>query len=575
MKRLLKRLSFIVCILLFSVTSCEQDDATRIAENEQSQKSDFVVKIENGTHLRSINPTIYKKLSAVSRAENSSKNADEVDTPNFSLDLSTIQIIERNTYTQYTTSVIDHAESETHLINYMLLDFNDGEEYQFLLKYPKLVTENGVELDRDHTIMESIAGNTLLEKSYPGGIRPCLEGTPVLVETTQEYQCTQYRCTGNGQHSMNQDGCLCQVTVNCMPASETCEWIIIDRWACSGGGTQGSGNGGGTTGGGNDSDDDDPIETVPFIPYWQRVVNCVNNGYIGSLDANNPLPLSSSDIDWLKTFVGGQSAIAITQYIEANGCEGNKKFLDEAIEALRDGGEVDFDEKIILDSSFTGKAKCIYNKMKDGSILTKALARFTDSKSKANLTFKLGDLGLTDRAITQWPDDNGTIVITLNNNNQPNSFKNVNFNPNLFVANTIIHEVIHAEFLRQILEEIGLGNLPNVTPEEAIASLENGDLHIIYEYFRTTKDWSHNYMADYYRGTFARATQEFDTGTVVPINEEPLQLYKDIAWLGLMNYPNQTPTIIAFQQLPTSEKNRILIVLNDLLENNANETCAE
>ncbi|WP_420574186.1 hypothetical protein [Kordia sp.] len=120
-----------------------------------------------------------------------------------------------------------------------------------------------------------------------------------------------------------------------------------------------------------------------------------------------------------------------------------------------------------------------------------------------------------------------------------------------------------------------MGNLPNVTPEEAIASLENGDLHIIYEYFRTTKDWSHNYMADYYRGTFARATQEFDTGTVVPINEEPLQLYKDIAWLGLMNYPNQTPTIIAFQQLPTSEKNRILIVLNDLLENNANETCTE
>ncbi|MFK7748338.1 MAG: hypothetical protein AB8B65_08110 [Kordia sp.] len=211
--------------------------------------------------------------------------------------------------------------------------------------------------------------------------------------------------------------------------------------------------------------------------------------------------------------------------------------------------------------------------MKNGSVLSKALAKFSPNNTKANVTFKLGDLGSNDRALTQWPDENGTIIITLNTNSTSN--KRVDYNPNIFVANTIIHEVIHAEFLRQILNEIGLDQIPNLTPEEAIASLENGDRHIIYEYYRVTKDWSHNFMADYYRDTFARATQEFDTGIAVPDNEEPAQIYKDVAWLGLMNFPGQEATIIAFDQLLNSEKNRIIAVLNDLLDDNANETCTQ
>lgn len=224
-------------------------------------------------------------------------------------------------------------------------------------------------------------------------------------------------------------------------------------------------------------------------------------------------------------------------------------------------------------NNLTGKALCVFNKMVTQGLVSEALSKFNDGTGTPSITFEVGDLADNTRAQTSWPDGNDNIVITLNNDN---SYKSVGFNPNIFVANTIIHEVIHAEFLRQIISAIGNNQISNLTEEEAINLLENGDHHIIYEYYRNTKDWSHNYMADHYRDTFARVTQEFDTGIPVPDNQQPQQLYLDTAWLGLMNFPgDDSPAIIAFDNLPNSEKNRIISVINQQIENNANQNCEE
>ena len=76
-------------------------------------------------------------------------------------------------------------------------------------------------------------------------------------------------------------------------------------------------------------------------------------------------------------------------------------------------------------------------------------------------------------------------------------------------------------------------------------------------------------MAAHYRATIGRVLQEFDTGIVVPDNQQPSQLYLDLAWEGL-NHSN----ITAWQDLTTQEeKDRIDQVIADYISNNANENC--
>lgn len=60
----------------------------------------------------------------------------------------------------------------------------------------------------------------------------------------------------------------------------------------------------------------------------------------------------------------------------------------------------------------------------------------------------------------------------------------------------------------------------------------------------------HNQMAQSYVDAISRALQEFDTGTAVPQDEQPSQVYKDLAWGGLwMTDP--------YNALPEADRNRI------------------
>ncbi|MFK7748339.1 MAG: hypothetical protein AB8B65_08115 [Kordia sp.] len=362
MKRIFRVFLFFILTVFLSVLSCQHDDSVDHTHQSNTQKSEFIIQIESGKHFQDFNSTVYKKLKQTSQSVASAsigKNDSNGNT--FSLNLNTIQIIERNTYTQYTTPVIGHKDQETHLINYMLIEFDDGAEYQFLIKYPRIINNQVESLDHANAVMEAINGETILNKSGIGSPRPCLEGVPEIVDSVQQYICTETPCTGDEHHTWGEE-CECVDLSYCTMPTRSCGWQTVNVWGCSGGGTStGSGSDPTADGGSNppnDTDPDDPIETVPFVPNWERVVNCINGGAMGSFD--NSLPLSSDDISWLQTPTGSVYADAIVN-LNTNPCEENKEFIDEAIEALRNNGEVDFEEKIILDPSFTGKAKCIYN----------------------------------------------------------------------------------------------------------------------------------------------------------------------------------------------------------------------
>ena len=247
-------------------------------------------------------------------------------------------------------------------------------------------------------------------------------------------------------------------------------------------------------------------------------------------------------------------------------------FVKLAANALVNGGEVDFDDQII--NTLTGKALCVYNKLQSSSTGFKnAIKKFDGDFPVAHLKFEV-DTNMssnTKKAFTRAPE-NYVIDIVLNGN----STKDASYQkrPNLLVAKTIIHEVIHAEMFRKLLSLAN--NNGNIDVTSLNQMLQQGDYPGMLDYYfrygnNINSNWQHQQMAAHYRETIARFLQEFDTGTVLDNNTQPNQLYLDLAWEGLI-YSN----ITAWQGImDDAERTRIVNVISNYITNNLNQTCVE
>lgn len=254
----------------------------------------------------------------------------------------------------------------------------------------------------------------------------------------------------------------------------------------------------------------------------------------------------------------------IANFINTNGCVENIEFVEEVIEALIDGDEVDFEEKII--NGLEGKALCVYNKLKSSSTGFKnAIKKFEPEFPVAHLKFKGGDLNDNTRGQTS-PPNNYLITITLNNDTSNSGY---DYRPNLLTAKTIIHEVIHAEMFRKLLELSNDNGSIDVSTLNTM--LANGDYPGMLDYYTRygLNGFQHQQMATHYRETIGRVLQEYDTGNTIPDNQQPDQLYMDLAWEGL-NHSN----IVEWQELTTQEeKDRIDQEIADYISEHANENC--
>lgn len=265
MKYLFKTV-FYLCVA-WVLVGCQNDDYRHHNNQARTEEPSLIIKMEKVHHLEKSNAVVFSKLQSVGNINKTDTAKNNSSDTNFSLILDDVQIIEKNTYTQYTV-LVAHANSEQILKNYVLLVFDTGEERQFLVNYPKIVVDNGITLDYSQATMEPLEGEILINKSGVGGARPCLDGVQELVDTYQVYQCTQYVCSDRG-HAIG-DNCLCGISVDCTPAYEECGWETVNVWGCSGGSAS-SGNGNGTTGGNSnnngddDNDDDELIETLPML----------------------------------------------------------------------------------------------------------------------------------------------------------------------------------------------------------------------------------------------------------------------------------------------------------------------
>ncbi|WP_333659263.1 hypothetical protein [Flavobacterium sp.] len=141
----------------------------------------------------------------------------------------------------------------------------------------------------------------------------------------------------------------------------------------------------------------------------------------------------------------------IMNYIKNSpNCDGANEFAKDAIDSFRNGGEVDFENKIIYDPTFMyTKTDCIHKKLKTNSndFYYQMLSTF-DNNTNYNLTFKVGNTPNGDWGITKGSSTtSNNYIITISQNIENGS--------NLMRTVTLCHELIHA-YMLSTLESSGL-----------------------------------------------------------------------------------------------------------------------
>ena len=580
MKHIFNNTFLIFMISIFFLTNCEQDQ-TELETNESLESREYSTTLTGafvqGEELFASN----KDLDLFLRSQFGSRDqiaSEDVSSSvhDFTIKTNDIQVITSDTYTSYTFEVVRDSYDIYTAENYILTIYNHGGYTQLLANYPLEEVDGKLVYNINTATIISISDPSLLVTENTS---PCGNTSEEILEwDSTAGDCISFNCsgtTGDGTHSPGEP-CDAQGSDR---AFEICPggWVVT--------GCISSGGGGGNPSGGNDpsddttnggSNNDDPIDNpfneeeevplVPVIPGWQQIVNCMNTHAFTGFGGNGLAQLSNTEISWLQSALRDVTS-PMLNYLDGNACSSlSANFNDLAIDELIDDAEIEYEEKII--NKFTGKTKCVYNKIKSQQMVRKLLNKFQETNSPARLRMEMADLGHV-YAETHQPDANDLIVIQINSNTT--SPFGAPYQPNVLLAQTIFHEIIHAEFFREIVKAIGAGNYDGATAQEIISALSTSNYFTLYEHYRRYKDWSHVFMSRYFRESIAQVTQEYVTGVSLSNNQQPDQLYMDLAWRGL-RIPGSVP---AWDQLTNAQRVAINNVINTYTEANKNETCTE
>ncbi len=178
----------------------------------------------------------------------------------------------------------------------------------------------------------------------------------------------------------------------------------------------------------------------------------------------------------------------------------NADFGFLAAETLKDGGQVDYLNKVILDPTFLNnqKVKCVYDKLKglSSTIFNDIVNDYFDSAKKSQITFKIATTPNGEDAFTKGRTNNGisTFEILLD----PAVVSNAS---TIEIALMIIHESIHAELLDRCVQ-LGIINAfdtngnPNFTnTSNTYTTYETLFSLLVYQYKNyggTNSQWNHD-----------------------------------------------------------------------------------
>jgi len=189
-------------------------------------------------------------------------------------------------------------------------------------------------------------------------------------------------------------------------------------------------------------------------------------------------------------------------------------FAIQAIEALMDGGEVDFDEMIIIDLS--EREKCIYDLITNTPLYKQTIGTFNVDSGYA-IYIKNGECSSPNADACTDANELYEGCITINIQN---------YMEGLDFAATLLHEAIHAElfkYIHQYDSGVEIGNREQLLYYYFYYKAEN-------ENTLNTALAQHQYMADNYVKPIAETMRQLDN------NQYPLEYYMGFGWDGLRDY---------------------------------------
>lgn len=178
--------------------------------------------------------------------------------------------------------------------------------------------------------------------------------------------------------------------------------------------------------------------------------------------------------------------------------------------------------EIILDSSFVENPclSSVYEQAGEAAAFQNILQNFDGEFSVAHLKLSASS-DISGNAVTK-PPSNYIIDIEFNTNRLNR--------PELSVARTLIHELIHAEMWRKLLSLAGKGelNYDNWTTAEQVNFVYSirDNFPGIYDYYRNYKNWHHEQMAGHYLNIIEQGLRQYNSAFS---NE----IYEALAWVGL------------------------------------------
>ena len=270
----------------------------------------------------------------------------------------------------------------------------------------------------------------------------------------------------------------------------------------------------------------------------------------------------NSQKNWLYSSSNSNEVSNLSDFLQNNRVHGvvaveAMNFAKEAIEALKDGAEVDYEEKLILDSDLKDNdcLYSVYTEMGKAPTFANYLNNFDEDMSVANLKLTSSTtLPNSTNAQTSAPQ-NYLITITFNENNLDR--------PKLCIARTFIHEMIHAEIFRKLLS---VAQHPSIQLDQNQLIQLRNDYPGLYDYYTRWKNNvpnginltspQHQVMATHYRGIIIEALKEYD-------NTKSDEIYEALSWVGLQN-------TIAWNNLSPNEQTNILQIVATFNSSNTN-----
>lgn len=541
MKNKLKKIKF--GILFFGLTllfwNCEKSDEISNKEVQQEKKrteisfEQFKSSISSQENLQTFSRFFAINKSSSKTTFNKKNTNDFIDA---TILTENIIKIKKNDFTTYTFTILTQTENYE-FYNLVLYVNNNQETYKsHILKYTP--SEKWLADTSQH-----FSGNVKIINNDFFNVDNLFQSkSSVYAKSLQNDDCiesvaTEWVCGAGNNHEPGHPDCTPE-------NNAVTEYIItIEYGSCpdNGGGDgdfdpeTGGGEGGSTSGGGDDGIVTAP-NTVPYTSqlkqfqsgtlnsaertYYNRDSNIKNTvdryliqksfSNIAKFDAKLALEFSESlnlnfeQFNWVFSNRDSDDLNDIKDYLNkeiipiAHEVE---NFVKKAIDALNDDGEVNLEDKVILDSTVVNnqKVKCVYDKLKSlsNNIFSDIINDHFDSAKKSHVRFRIKTPPNGEDAFTKGFTNNGTSFFEIQLD--PTVVSNAS---TIEIALMLVHESIHAELLDRCIQ-LGIINAfdtngnPNFT-DTSITYNTKDELFakLVYQYKNyngsTNPQWNHD-----------------------------------------------------------------------------------